>query len=141
MMENKFHLSVPCKNIQKTRRFYEKLGFDIGRNRYNWFDVNLFGNQVTFTFDENLKMPSNSYEFDNMQLPHFHFGVIVSIERWTLLYNEFENEDFFAIGATNFLSGKKGEHQSFFLKDPNGYFLEFKTFTESDDVFDSDDPS
>ena len=40
-MENKFHLSIPCKNIKKTRLFYEKLGFKTGRKNYNWFDLNL----------------------------------------------------------------------------------------------------
>ena len=138
-MENKFHLSIPCKNIKNTRLFYEKLGFKTGRNNYNWFDLNLFGNQVTFTYDESINIPSKSYEFDSFHLPHFHFGIIISSEEWTLMYNKFENEDFFAIGATDFLSGKKGEHRSFFLTDPNGYFLEFKTLTESNDVFDSDD--
>ena len=38
----------------------------------------------------------------------------------------------------NFLKDKIGEHHSFFVNDPNGYTVEFKCFTNSNEVFKSE---
>lgn len=49
-MENLFHLSLPCKNLVETKMFYvDTIGASLGRFENNWFDINLFGHQVTFT--------------------------------------------------------------------------------------------
>jgi extradiol dioxygenase family protein len=34
-----------------------------------------------------------------------------------------------------FLKDKTGEHRSFFILDPNGHSLEFKTFTDPNEMF------
>lgn len=34
-----------------------------------------------------------------------------------------------------FFENKVGEHLSFFVKDPNGYMVEFKSFKNPDEVF------
>jgi extradiol dioxygenase family protein len=53
MNNSKFHMSLPCKDIKSNRRFYkEELGFRIGRKSCNWFDVSVFGNQITFTLGD-----------------------------------------------------------------------------------------
>ena len=45
-----FHLSLPCKSISKTRRFYvEVLGTREGRATSGWIEIDLMGNQITFT--------------------------------------------------------------------------------------------
>lgn len=136
--QSKFHLSIPCKDVLATRKFYENtLGLKIGRNTYSWFDLNLYGHQITFTYDENAKMTTRSYSFDEITIPTFHFGIIVDREHWNELVRKFENEEFFAIGATNFLEAKKGHHKSFFIRDPNGYFIEFKSFENDKEVFEA----
>ena len=38
-------------------------------------------------------------------------------------------------GRKRFLKNKKGEHVSFFVKDPNGYVLEFKSFKNNEETF------
>ena len=52
-MNNTFHISLPCKNIEETIKYYtEELALTIGRKTSKWVDVNLFGNQVTFVLSE-----------------------------------------------------------------------------------------
>ena len=140
MKNNRFHISLPCKDIKTTKRFYEKeLGFELGRTSYQWFDVNLFGNQITFTLDEKSILNPNKYSFEDVMLPSFHFGIILEDKTWKELHAKFKDKEFFAIGTTKFLVDKKGEHKSFFIRDVNGYFIEFKNFSELDEVFEWDD--
>ncbi len=134
-----FHLSLPCKDIQKTKKFYiQELGFEIGRSSYAWFDVNIYENQITFTIDEQAKISTNNYDFEDVKLPSFHFGVIVNDRIWNDLYSKYNGKEYFVMASKPFLLQKKGEHKSFFIKDPNGYFIEFKNFTEFTQIFESD---
>lgn len=138
MNNKRFHLSLPCKDVASTKKFYEKeLGFNIGRKSYYWVDVDLFGNQITFTFDGKFNLTSQKYSFEDILLPSFHFGIILDEDIWTDYYTRLKDKDYFAIGSTKFLKNQKGQHKSFFIKDVNGYFIEFKNFVESDEIFES----
>ncbi|TSE05364.1 VOC family protein [Aquimarina algiphila] len=80
MKKAEFHLALPCEDLEKTKDFYiYKLGAKLGRFTDGWIDINLYGNQITFT--------------------------------------------------------KVGEHLSFFVKDPNGYMVEFKSFKDHGEIF------
>jgi len=137
---NRFHLSLPCMDATATRKFYRKeLGFTIGRKSYRWFDVNIFGNQITFTEDDGANVSGAKYEFDTAMLPTFHFGIILDDETWLSQYNKFKDKDYFTIGVTKFLSEKIGAHKSFFVIDNNGYFLEFKNFYDHEEIFEWDE--
>lgn len=137
-MENTFHISLPCRHIEATRRFYvEILGAKTGRKSSNWIDIDLLGHQMTFTKSGNFKFDYPSYKFENTVLPSFHFGIILAEEPWRTLYQKMKKEDFLFIDETNFLKQKTGAHHSFFLRDPNGYIIEFKCFEDSDSVFES----
>ena len=49
-MKAKFHLALPCKNIEETKIFYRDIiKASLGRNTEKWLDVNLYGHQLTFT--------------------------------------------------------------------------------------------
>lgn len=140
MSNQHFHLSIPCKDVKKTRKFYEQeLGFKIGRKSYYWFDVDVFGNQITFTMDEKSSIQTQKYSFEEIMLPSFHFGIILEEDKWLECYEKFKEKDYFAIGSTKFLLDQKGQHKSFFLQDVNGYFIEFKNFAEINEIFESDD--
>jgi extradiol dioxygenase family protein len=39
------------------------------------------------------------------------------------------------VTQATFLKDETGEHVSFFIKDPNDYMLEFKSFKNSTDIF------
>lgn len=131
-----FHLSLPCKDVAATKKFYRKeLGFPIGRYSFSWFDVNIFQNQITFTEDAGFVISSKKYKFEEEVLPTFHFGVIVDNETWNKLHDKYKEKPYFATGSRSFLTGKKGAHQSFFIQDPNEYYIEFKTFLIEGEVF------
>jgi len=133
---NKFHISLPCKSVSKTKKFYnEILEFPLGRCSSNWVDVNLYENQITFCKAGTFDFDYRNYKFEKTILPSFHFGVIMDATNWRKLYKKLSELKLVAIEEKNFLQDKKGEHKSFFVKDPNGYFLEFKCFKKAKDCF------
>jgi len=133
-----FHVSLPCRHIDATRKFYTKIiGAKVGRKAQNWIDINLFGHQLTFTNSGKFNFDYPSYSFEKTVLPSFHFGIILPLEEWQPLYNRMKSEEFVYIDETAFLKDKTGEHRSFFLRDPNGYIIEFKCFTDTQAVFDA----
>ena len=133
-----FHLSLPCLNIEDTKKFYvNTLGATLGRYSENWIDINLHGNQVTFTKTGNFKFDYKNYRFENEILPSFHFGVIVDVELWGKLYSKLFGMNLEVTAEATFLKNKLGEHLSFFVMDPNGYEIEFKNFKNEDEIFSS----
>lgn len=135
-MNAPFHLSLPCLDIEATKNFYvNKLGADLGRVAQNWLDINLFGNQITFTTSGKFNFSFQNYSFEGKILPSFHFGIIINKDTWDKLYNRITAQQIELFEEITFLKGKKGEHTSFFVKDPNDYMVEFKTFATKEDVF------
>lgn len=136
MDKQMFHLSLPCKDIEKTKAFYiDVLGAQLGRHSENWIDINLYENQITFTKTGDFKFDFKNYRFGKEILPSFHFGVIVDAELWGSMYSKLFKMDLQMTSKVTFLSEKVGEHLSFFVKDPNGYMLEFKCFKRAYEVF------
>lgn len=136
MKQYAFHLSLPCVDIEDTKEFYVNiLGAGIGRHSDNWIDINLYENQLTFTKVGNFKFDYKNYRFENEILPSFHFGVIVDVDLWGKLYSKLFGMNLEVTAEATFLKNKHGEHLSFFVKDPNGYQIEFKNFKNSDEVF------
>lgn len=135
-MKSAFHLSLPCYNIKETKRFYvNSIGASSGRTGDNWVDINLFNHQVTFIRAEKFNFSSPNYVFEGKILPSFHFGVIISIEKWGEIYAKLNAQKLEVVTQTTFLKDKAGEHLSFFINDPNDYMLEFKSFKEADATF------
>ncbi|TDQ32547.1 VOC family protein [Zeaxanthinibacter enoshimensis] len=131
-----FHLSLPCYSISKTREFYvETLGLTTGRNTTSWVDIDLFGNQVTFTKTGAFNFAYKSYKFGDSVLPAFHIGVVVDSATWDALHKKLKQSSAEITLEGSFLKDKKGEHKSFFIEDPNGYMVEFKCFAKPDDIF------
>lgn len=135
-MHANFHLSLPCFDLEKTKQFYvDVLGLPAGRSTSKWLDVNLFNHQVTFVTSEKFEFKTQNYLLEGNVLPLFHFGIILDETTWNAMYHKI---NYWTEGTTNkktFLKDKKGAHQSFFVKDPNNYTVEFKTFVEKDSIF------
>ena len=75
-----FHLSLPCKDLKKTEEFYSNiLETKVGRSANNWIDLNLFGNQITFTKSGDFNFSFKNYRLGEQILPSFHFGIIVTL--------------------------------------------------------------
>lgn len=131
-----FHMSMPCYSVSKTKDFYiDVIGAELGRSSTQWVDINLFGNQITFTKAGEFNFIYRTYKFENAVLPAFHFGVIVDHETWRLLYEKLRETKHELIQEVTFLKSKLGEHTSFFIQDPNGHMVEFKTFANQKDIF------
>jgi hypothetical protein len=132
----KFHLSLPCINIMETKQFYiDDLGLNLGRNSEKWLDVNLYGHQLTFTEAGEFNFNNPNYIFEKHVLPSFHFGVVLDTASWDDIYKRFNAWNIEVTTPKTFLEDKQGEHISFFVTDPNGYLIEFKSFKEDDSIF------
>lgn len=137
-MASQFHLALPCVSISKTQSFYKDvLGATIGRSEVKWADINLYNHQITFTECGSFKFECQSYNFNGDILPSFHFGVILPDDEWDNLQVRLKHKEVDIASHVKFLTGKTGEHRSFFVKDPNDYTVEFKCFTNPLDVFNS----
>ncbi|WMI68528.1 VOC family protein [Mangrovimonas sp. YM274] len=135
-METQFHLSLPCLSIAKTTAFYTNmLDAKVGRSAQNWVDIDLFGHQITFTKCGPFNFEFKNYTFGGQVLPSFHFGVILDRRLWKVLFEKLNQKNGLLQSELDFLLGKTGEHQSFFIKDPNGYTVEFKCFTNPEEIF------
>lgn len=131
-----FHLSLPCYDIEQTRQFYvDRLGFGVGRSSESWLDVDMAGCQLTFMKASRWKFPDKYYQFEEVVLPSFHFGVLLEIDVWRTLRDRYAEMGLSDEAPITFLKGKVGEHASFFLDDPNGYVVEFKVFARPAEVF------
>lgn len=137
-MEIKFHLALPCKDVEATRTFYrDVIQAKMGRHAEKWLDVDLFGHQLTFTESGNFNFEFKNYRLEEHILPSFHFGTIVPIDVWGSLYSRLMGQDLEIVTEATFMKERTGEHLSFFVKDPNGYMVEFKTFRDSKEIFSS----
>ena len=136
-MKTSFHMSLPCLSVKETKNFYESIGASLGRTTQSWVDINLFGHQITFIKAGKFNFSNPNYVFEGKILPSFHFGVIVDFKTWNDVYSKLKNQDLELVEQTTFLKDTIGEHTSFFVKDPNDYMLEFKSFKNPEDVFKS----
>ena len=74
MKKAEFHLALPCEDIGKTKDFYTNiLGATLGRHTDNWIDINLYGNQITFTKAGTFNFDFKNYRLGDQILPSFHF--------------------------------------------------------------------
>lgn len=136
MIKAPFHLSLPCYDTSETRQFYiERLGFSSGRSSDGWIDVDMAGNQLTFLKALRWRFPDKYYQFEGQVLPAFHFGILLDKTDWDNVYARCLSEGLCNEEPTTFLSGKSGEHRSFFIEDPNNYVIEFKCFAKMEEAF------
>jgi extradiol dioxygenase family protein len=56
---------------------------------------------------------------------------------WGALYKKLLQSHQEVTTEFTFMENKVGEHVSFFIKDPNGYMIEFKSFKSKNEVFSS----
>ncbi|WP_019386184.1 VOC family protein [Algibacter luteus] len=136
-MQTAFHMSLPCQSVRETSSFYTNIGASLGRKTQNWVDVNLYGHQMTFIKSGKFNFSNPNYVFEGKILPSFHFGVILDSETWNSVYKKLKEQNLDLVTESVFLKDKTGEHQSFFVKDPNDYMLEFKSFKTPKDIFNS----
>ena len=131
-----FHLAFPVHDLQATRAFIvDVLGARVGRESDRWVDFDFFGHQVTAHLDPSAK-PATTNPVDGKAVPTFHFGVVLDWPTWEGLVERLRGKgvDFIIEPYVRF-QGEVGEQGTFFVKEPSGNGIEFKSFRDMGQLF------
>ena len=133
----RFHLAFPVNDLEKSKTFYTSvLGCALGRESKKWIDFNLYGHQIVAHLSPDDCRENSSNLVDGDKIPARHFGVILPWPDWEKLskYIKKMTVDFFIEPRIRF-KNKPGEQGTFFIKDPSGNILEFKSFKSDSEIF------
>ncbi len=134
---NAFHYAFKVKDIDTTRKFYvDILGCEEGRSTETWIDFNFFGNQLSAHVSENF--PSLDYcgKVDGISVPIPHFGCVLTSDEFIRIQNKLEVAQIeFVVKPQKRYEGKLGEQLTMFVFDFSGNPLEFKAFSNPDEIF------
>lgn len=137
-----FHLALPVHDLAATRDFYERvLGCTTGRTSSKWIDYDFFGHQLTthLVSETPGARDAEHNAVDGDQVPVRHFGVVLELEAWRALVESLRaSEVSFLIEPRVRFEGLPGEQHTFFVRDPSGNALEFKSFASLDRLFVAD---
>ena len=132
-----FHYAFKIKDIESTRRFYvEMLGCDEGRSTETWIDFNFFGNQLSAHVSTNFLPLDFCGKVDGVSVPIPHFGCILEIEEFKKIQQIFETEGIeFVVKPQKRYDGEIGEQFTMFVFDYSGNPIEFKAFSNREEIF------
>ena len=133
----RFHLAFPVHDLELAREFcINVLGCTLGRESKKWIDFNLFGHQVVAHLSPEDCTEISTNSVDNDEIPSRHFGVILPWGEWEELCRNIKNDSLkFLIEPKTRFKNNSGEQGTFFIKDPSGNVLEFKSFKDENDIF------
>tara|TARA_B100001029_G_scaffold37288_1_gene28588 strand:+ start:134 stop:553 length:420 start_codon:yes stop_codon:yes gene_type:complete len=133
----RFHLAFPVHDLEKAKSFYTStLGCPLGRESDNWIDFNLYGHQVVAHLSPKDCMNTKTNPVDGDSIPARHFGVILPWADWEELCKILISRNIeFLIKPRIRFKNVSGEQGTFFIQDPSGNALEFKSFKNDKDVF------
>jgi len=133
----RFHLAFPVHDLEKAKTFYTStLGCPLGRESDNWIDFNLYGHQVVAHLSPKDCMNTKTNPVDGDSIPARHFGVILPWAEWEELCKILISQNIeFLIKPRIRFENVPGEQGTFFIQDPSGNALEFKSFKNDKDVF------
>ena len=133
----RFHIAFPVHNLESAREFYVNiLGCESGRESDSWIDFNLYGHQIVAHLSPDDCSPVSTNPVDRDDIPCRHFGVILEWGEWEVLQNRIKKlEHRFLVEPKIRFKSKKGEQGTFFINDPSGNALEFKSFKNDSMVF------
>ncbi len=136
-----FHLAIPVNDLEETKVFYtDVLGCKIGRSSDIWCDFNFFGHQLTshVSPDETRKVVSNIV--DEIPLPVRHFGIVLSWDNWHELKDRLIEKKIAFISEPHVrFKGQVGEQATMYFYDPSYNAIEFKSFKQFSQLFESFD--
>jgi len=132
-----FHLAFPVTNIKKTIKWYTAiLECKIGREDKRCVDFNFYGHQISAHLINDAIRLSDTNKVDGKNIPCRHFGIILTKKHWDNLSDKLINKKTnFLIKPNTRFKGEKGEQSTFFIKDPSGNVLEFKSFNNDRMIF------
>ncbi len=137
---NPFHLAFPVKDLEETRRFYTNyLNCAVGRESDLWIDFDFNGHQLSAHLKPEECTETKTNNVDKEKVPVRHFGMIMQWNKWEELASALRKKNVgFLIEPVVRFQGKAGEQGTFFIKDPSGNVMEFKTFKDMSNLFKSD---
>ena len=133
-----FHLAIPVHDIAAARAFYGGIfGCAEGRSADSWVDFDLFGHQLVAHLDASARphvAVSNAVDGHDVPVPHF--GVVLAWDEWHALVGRLRAAGLhFVIEPHVRFRGQIGEQATFFVYDPSGNALEFKSFQDRTQLF------
>ena len=137
MSRPRFHLAFPVDDLDAARRFYgELLRCPEGRSSNNWIDFNMFGHQVVAHLAPEKCASAQTGQVDGKHVPVRHFGLILDWQDWEALAERLRAAGTpFVIEPYVRFAGEAGEQGTFFVRDPSGNTLEFKSFRDESQIF------
>ena len=132
-----FHLAFPVHDLSLAKKFYTNtLLCKVGRSSDEWIDFNLFGHQIVAHLDKSMDFENSLNIVDGKKVPVRHFGIVMKWNKWHQFVDHLKNEKVnFLIEPHTRFKGKPGEQVTFFIKDPSGNALEFKSFKDKEMIF------
>lgn len=132
-----FHIAFAVTDLAQTRAFYgELLGCAEGRSAPRWVDFDLHGHQLSAHLVDGDVALAPTNEVDGDGVPVRHFGLILPWDEWhTLAARLRDRGASFLIAPRIRFEGQVGEQATFFVRDPSGNALEFKSFRDPARVF------
>jgi len=133
----RFHIAFPVNDLEVTRKFYiTVLDCSLGRESKTWIDFNLYGHQIVAHLSPKDCNKIEANEVDGDHVPTRHFGVILPWKEWEVLVEKiYKSKIVFLIEPKIRFKNLKGEQGTFFIHDPSGNVLEFKSFKHDSMVF------
>ncbi|SBO43372.1 VOC family protein [Cyanobium sp. NIES-981] len=126
-----FHLSIPARDLELTRCWYERvLGCRAGRGSTAALILDLGGHQLVAQHQ-----PHDPEPLQRGIYPR-HFGLVFeALHQWQALRERVEAAgEPFAVAPKRRYPGTVLEHHTFFLNDPSGNWLEFKHYAHPEAV-------
>ncbi|WP_396601631.1 VOC family protein [Algibacter sp. R77976] len=132
-----FHYAFKVKDIESTRKFYVNiLGCEEGRSTKTWIDFDFFDNQLSAHISDNFPELDYCGKVDGISVPIPHFGCLLDRDKFERIQKKLESEKInFVVKPQKRYEGKVGEQQTMFVFDFSGNPLEFKSFTNPDEIF------
>lgn len=131
-----FHLAFPVDDLEEARGFFAGvLRCPVGRESDRWIDFDFFGHQITAHLSpEQASQAHNPVDGD--AVPVRHFGAVLPWAEWEALAERLRaaGQDFLIDPKVRF-RGQSGEQGTFFVRDPAGNALEFKSFRDPARLF------
>lgn len=132
-----FHLAFPVSDLTTTRAFYEHiLGCDVGRSTSRWMDFDFFGHQLSAHLSELERGAVEHTSVDGQAVPLAHFGLVLHWQQWHALAERLRAQGVsFLLEPTIRYPGQVGEQGTFFIVDPSGNAIEFKSIKDPSGLF------
>lgn len=132
-----FHYAFKVKDIESTRNFYvDILGCKEGRSTTTWIDFDFFDNRLSAHISDNFPELDYCGKVDGISVPIPHFGCLLDMDVFVRIQKKLESEKIdFVVELQKRYQGKIDEQLTMFIFDFSGNPLEFKSFSNPDEIF------